>query len=336
MKIVRTEITIDAPPQTVWSILDDLRRYPEWNRVLARIAGRTTVGRALDGEISFSDGSSFQFAPVISCIVGARELRWYSEVPGEPVTRAEHFFILTPTANGGTHLLHCESFDGPMADMIWPLMERAGRPDYEAMNVALKQRAEAAIAATVSLHPAVDGGARDAASGPLGVLRCGCAVDPVEVRVDAVPAHNHLCGCTQCWRPAGALFAMIAVVPAGATTVLSNGDKLAVVDAGKPIHRHACRECGVHMIGRVGDADHHFFGLEFVHPERAAGAAPRPEFAGFVSSVIDSGASPTAMVAVRKRLHELGIPACDAFSPELMDLIAWHRVKLRDAAVPPV
>jgi hypothetical protein len=34
------------------------------------------------------------------------------------------------------------------------------------------------------------------------------------------------------------------------------------------------------------------------------------------------------MKAIRRRLAELGIPSFDAFSPELMDIIAWHGVKI--------
>lgn len=34
------------------------------------------------------------------------------------------------------------------------------------------------------------------------------------------------------------------------------------------------------------------------------------------------------MAAIRRTLAALGIPAWDAFSPELMDLIAWHRIEV--------
>lgn len=34
------------------------------------------------------------------------------------------------------------------------------------------------------------------------------------------------------------------------------------------------------------------------------------------------------MEAVRTALAEAEIPAYDAFSPEIMDVIAWHKVKM--------
>ena len=85
------------------------------------------------------------------------------------------------------------------------------------------------------------------------------------------------------------------------------------------------------MVGRVPDKDHHFYGLDFIHPELAieANATSKPEFAGFVSSVIESGTSPSKMEAIRDRLKAVGVPTYDAFSPELMDVIAWHKVKVK-------
>lgn len=330
MKTLRTEIHIAAPPQTVWSILDDIARYGEWNRVLPRVAGRTTAGETLDASIRFSNGASFEFGPRLLRVVGARELRWVSEVPGEEVSRAEHYFILSPASDGGTQVLHCESFSGPMTEEVWPMMETTGRSDYEELNAALRARAEAAVAESVPLHPALDAPhtAADASSDAMPVLRCLCAADPVELRLDAPLVHNHLCGCSQCWKPAGALFAMTAVVPADAARVVANAAKLRVVDTGKAIRRQACSACGAHMLGEIPDRDHHFHGLAFVHPELGGQPAPLPEFAGFVSSLIESGVSPTRMVAIRSSLARRGIPAFDAFSPEIMDLIAWHRVKM--------
>jgi S-(hydroxymethyl)glutathione synthase len=331
VKTLKTEIAIEASPQTVWSILDDLDRYAEWNALLPRIAGRTTVGETLDAAIAYTGQASIDFRPKLLRIVGARELRWVSEIPGDPPSRAEHFFILTPTADGGTRLENTEIFEGPIADAIWPMMDGVGRRDFEKMNRDLKARAEALERASVALHPAVDAGRASAPIGDVTRLRCACEKAPVEVRVEAKPMHPHLCGCSQCWKPSGAVFALIAVAPAGSVSVTAGADGLDVVDPKKAIARSACRRCGIHMVGRVADPDHHFYGLDFFHPELAVGACPAPEFAGFVSSIIETGASPSRMAAIRRRLDDLGIPAWDAFSPELMDLIAWHRVKLARA-----
>ena len=118
------------------------------------------------------------------------------------------------------------------------------------------------------LHPAIDAGVKTTdANFAGGTLVCLCATRPVKVRIEGQVAHNHACGCTKCWKPAGAAFSVVAVAPHDKVTVVENGDKLKVVDPSALIQRHACVECGVHMYGPV-ERDHPFKGLDFVHPER--------------------------------------------------------------------
>ncbi|RCK21763.1 hypothetical protein TH1_18570 [Thalassospira lucentensis MCCC 1A00383 = DSM 14000] len=179
-----------------------------------------------------------------------------------------------------------------------------------------------------AIHPTADAGSYTSESLEGKTMRCGCAIAPVEVAINAPVYHNHLCGCSKCWKPENALLAMIAVVPAGNLEVIDGGEKLEAVEKDLKIVRYACRDCGSHMFGQVEDVDHHFFGLDFIHPELVDGPAPRLEFAGFVSSLVETGTEPARMSAIRARLSDLGIPFYDAFSPEIMDIIAWHKVKL--------
>jgi S-(hydroxymethyl)glutathione synthase len=137
-----------------------------------------------------------------------------------------------------------------------------------------------------------------------------------------------VCGCTKCWKPAGALFSQVAVVSRDKVRVVANEDKLQVVDPSATIQRYACRECGTHMFGRIENKAHPFYGLDFVHTELSQDKGwAAPEFAAFVSSIIESGADPANMGAVRARLKELGLEPYDALSPPLMDAIATHLAK---------
>ena len=182
---------------------------------------------------------------------------------------------------------------------------------------------------SIRIHPAVDDGIAPAKEGFTGGdLVCDCSHDPVKVKVSAQSAHNHVCGCTQCWKPQGALFSQVAVVSRDAVTVTENEDKLQVVNPDAVIKRHACRECGVHMYGRIEDPGHPFYGLDFIHTERSAeqGWAP-PTFAAFVSSVIESGVNPEDMGAIRNQLNSLGLTPYDCLSPPLMDTIAAHKAR---------
>ena len=186
---------------------------------------------------------------------------------------------------------------------------------------------------TVHIHPSVDNGVKKG-SGHFtgGILACKCTDKKVKVAVKGDVAHNHACGCSKCWKPAGATFAVIAVVPSQNVKVMENGDKLHVVDTSATIQRHACKVCGTHMFGRIENKAHPFYGLDFIHPElfEESGSAA-PEFAAFVSSIIESGVDPAQMGAIRSRLKELGLEPYDCLSPALMDAIAAHTAKAKAA-----
>jgi S-(hydroxymethyl)glutathione synthase len=84
------------------------------------------------------------------------------------------------------------------------------------------------------------------------------------------------------------------------------------------------------MYGRIENKNHPFYGFDFVHPElfREQGWAA-PEFAAFVSSIIEAGFPPARMGEVRGRLKELGLEPYDCLSPGLMDAIATHTAKAK-------
>jgi S-(hydroxymethyl)glutathione synthase len=148
------------------------------------------------------------------------------------------------------------------------------------------------------------------------------------VTITAQSAYNHVCGCTKCWKPKDALFSQVAVVPRNKVRVTRNADKLKIVDPNAAIQRYACTDCGVHMYGRIENAKHPFYDFDFVHTELSneQGWSP-PEFAAFVSSIIESGTPPNEMPAVRARLKGLGLEPYDCLSPALMDAISTHVAK---------
>jgi S-(hydroxymethyl)glutathione synthase len=185
------------------------------------------------------------------------------------------------------------------------------------------------MASHVSIHPAVDNGITPGASAfSGGTLRCKCATNPVVVEVSSQVAHNHACGCTKCWKPESARFSVVAVVSRDAVKVVENENKLKIVDPSATIQRHACKECGVHMFGRIENKNHAFYGLDFVHPELSTEKGwAAPGFAAFVSSVIEGGTNPAEMDGIRARLKELELQPYDCLSPPLMDALATHAAK---------
>ncbi|KAL4891460.1 chaperonin 10-like protein [Aspergillus ambiguus] len=178
---------------------------------------------------------------------------------------------------------------------------------------------------TPSLHPLIDNGiAIGDKSFTGGNLYCRCQSSKVVVTLGSNVAHNHACGCSKCWKPTGALFSVVGVVPRDSLTVTANGHKLQVIDQQAIIQRNSCRECGVHMFGRI-EHDHPFKGLDFVHVELSDTKGwQEPQFAGFVSSIIEQGFDPNNMEEVRSKFKAVGLETYDSLSPPLMDTIAAY------------
>jgi S-(hydroxymethyl)glutathione synthase len=64
---------------------------------------------------------------------------------------------------------------------------------------------------SISIHPSVDSGIKPGTKDFAGgTLVCKCSQNPVKVTVNSQSAYNYACGCTKCWKPQGALFALVA------------------------------------------------------------------------------------------------------------------------------
>jgi S-(hydroxymethyl)glutathione synthase len=152
----------------------------------------------------------------------------------------------------------------------------------------------------LSLHPLIDNGLiKGTDNFSSGKLHCHCPSKKVEVSITGNVLHNHACGCSKCWKPAGALFSVIGVVPIDNVKVTANRDKLDIVDKSAAIQYYACKQCGVHLFGRI-EKEHVFKGLDFIHVELSGEKGwQEPQFAAFVSSIIEQGFDPKGMVDVR-------------------------------------
>jgi S-(hydroxymethyl)glutathione synthase len=145
-----------------------------------------------------------------------------------------------------------------------------------------------------SIHPQIDNGITKGDSNKQGgKLYCNCTGSKrVQVTLGSNVAFNHACGCSKCWKPKGALFSVVGVVPTDKVSVTANGDKLKVIDKSAVIQRYACKDCGAHLYGRI-EQDHPFKGLDFVHAELSDEKGwQEPQFAAFVSSIIEQGFDP--------------------------------------------
>ena len=143
MKELSTEIEIDADPHRVWSILTDLRRYPEWNPFIPRAEGEVREGARIQVVVAPPGGKAMTFRPTLVRVAPGRELRWLGRLLLPGVFDGEHIFEIARIGDKQVRLTQREVFKGLLVPMLWRGLSVSTRAGFEAMNHALKARAEA-------------------------------------------------------------------------------------------------------------------------------------------------------------------------------------------------
>lgn len=134
--IAGTEAYVNAPVETVWAVLSDFERWPDWNEAVAGMrlggpveAGTTFVWRA----------GGTKIASRLEEVVPPARLAWTGKTMG---IRAVHVWRLTPQGEG-THVRTEESFDGLIVRLLPGLMRKMLIRALEQGVQALKAAAEA-------------------------------------------------------------------------------------------------------------------------------------------------------------------------------------------------
>jgi S-(hydroxymethyl)glutathione synthase len=183
--------------------------------------------------------------------------------------------------------------------------------------------------ANVSIHPAIDNGVGRAAAANFtgGTLQCKCSDRKVTVSIKGQSNYNHACGCTKCWKPAGALFSVVAAVSRDNLAVTANQDKLQGRRSQRGDQALRLHDCGVPHVRAHRQHGHPLYGFDFVHTELSPTGLGAAGFAAFVSSIIESGRDPGDMGAVRARLKRARPRAVRLPVAALMDFIATQVAK---------
>jgi hypothetical protein len=146
--VLKSDITIDAPAEHVWSVLTDLPAYREWNPFIVEAAGTVEPNGVLTLRMRPVGGSVTTVRPRLVAVDPGRRLRWKGRLLAPGVFDAEHEFVLQPSPSG-TILTQSEVFSGILVPLFARQLKRATLPAFVAMNEALKRRVEqrAAVAA---------------------------------------------------------------------------------------------------------------------------------------------------------------------------------------------
>ncbi len=139
---LHTEVEIDATPETVWAVLTDLAAYHEWNPFITSAEGSVAVGEKLVNRLDPPGGRAMTFKPTVTAVEDQRVFEWLGRLGLPGIFDGRHRFELVPT-DGGTRLIHTEHFKGVLVPFMKKSLDSQTVAGFEAMNAALKSRAEA-------------------------------------------------------------------------------------------------------------------------------------------------------------------------------------------------
>ena len=140
---LQTEVAIDAPAEVVWEVLVDLEAYNEWNSFIVQSAGRAEIGERLVNRMQPPGGRAMTFKPTVTEVEAGRTFEWLGRLGLPRLFDGRHRFELESTPSGGTTLIHSEYFDGLLVRFLRSSLDTSTKAGFEAMNAALKTRAEA-------------------------------------------------------------------------------------------------------------------------------------------------------------------------------------------------
>ena len=135
-KTFHAEITIEATPEEVWSVLTDASGYAAWNPLLVPVRGEIRQGAEVEYRMTQPNGTQMTMKSTIGKVVAPKELHQRAGIPG--ILTAHHSYRLEP-AQGGTRVIQHE-IDNGVAMLFWD--SSWVQPTYEKVNQALKLRVE--------------------------------------------------------------------------------------------------------------------------------------------------------------------------------------------------
>jgi len=138
---IATECVIEAPAARVWHILLETGEYPRWNPFILELHGPLQPGARIKFRFDMRGLRAWARATVL-VVREERELRWRGHLVFDWLFRAEHYHLVESRPGSGVNFRHGEIFSGALMPLVRLLLRRGAPPVYDAVNAALKRRAE--------------------------------------------------------------------------------------------------------------------------------------------------------------------------------------------------
>lgn len=136
-KKIVTSIRINTGRETVWQVLTDFEKYPQWNSFITSLTGEVTEGKQITVKLP-----GMTFNPIVRKYKKNTELRWLGHLWVKGLFDGEHRFFLTDNGDGTTTFEQSENFSGILVKLLAKRLDQQTKPGFEQMNREIKLRAE--------------------------------------------------------------------------------------------------------------------------------------------------------------------------------------------------
>lgn len=145
MKSITTETTINAPVTIVWEALTKLDEYASWNPFVIEAKGDVVVGSRLNVRVQPVGMRATTFRPTVTVADEMRKFEWLGHLGIRGLFDGRHQYILEETNGAGTRFIQREEFTGILSSLMLRWLDAGTKAGFEAMNQALKDRAETMV-----------------------------------------------------------------------------------------------------------------------------------------------------------------------------------------------
>lgn len=147
--VIKTEVLIAAPAERVWSELTNFDAFPSWNPFMLEASGGLGVGEELKVKLAMGERMRLTITPRLTVVREGEEQRWLATLPVRGLFDVDRAFeIKAEPERGGVRFVQSERCSGALRPLMFAGdYEERVYNGYDALNLALRARAEAPAAA---------------------------------------------------------------------------------------------------------------------------------------------------------------------------------------------
>ncbi len=144
--VIKTEVLIAAAPEQVWAALTDFGSFPSWNPFILEASGGLLEGEQIKAKLAMGERLRLTITPRLTAVRDNEELRWLATLPVKGLFDVDRSFTIAPDPErGGVRFTQAETCTGVLRAFVFATdYEARVYRGYDALNAALRERAEAA------------------------------------------------------------------------------------------------------------------------------------------------------------------------------------------------